>query len=363
MKIALICPSNLLYMPYVSNYEKILRETNIDYTIIYWDRLHIEENNDEIKYRDKKVGFQRNYFDYFKYNNFIIRQLNKKKYDRVIVFTLQIAYFLKNYLIKNYKENYILDIRDYNKIYKFSNFKKLIDSSAFTVISSPGYQIWLPESNKYVVDHNTPVSDLNSLKPLEIKVWNGKVNISTIGFIRHWDVNIDLVNQLKNRHAFNLIFHGEGTINDRLKHYVEKNKINNVQIYGRYKKEEEGYLYEHSTLINILLYDDINSKGVLANRLYNSVLFGKPMLSLQGTYLADQIKKYNLGLVLESFKEMDSKINRYLKEFNELEYENGRVSFFKGVIKDNDYFIHKLKDFTASLPVLEMKLKGRRIYD
>lgn len=34
MKIALICPSNMLYMPYVKNYEQILIEQNIDYDII-----------------------------------------------------------------------------------------------------------------------------------------------------------------------------------------------------------------------------------------------------------------------------------------------------------------------------------------
>ena len=34
MKIALICPSNILYMPYVSNYKNILNQKNVNYSVI-----------------------------------------------------------------------------------------------------------------------------------------------------------------------------------------------------------------------------------------------------------------------------------------------------------------------------------------
>ena len=47
-------------MPYVDNYEKVLKENNIDYTIINWDRFQIEDANSEFKYRDKKIGHQKN---------------------------------------------------------------------------------------------------------------------------------------------------------------------------------------------------------------------------------------------------------------------------------------------------------------
>lgn len=55
MKIALICPSVILYMPYVSNYEVILKNKNIDYDIINWDRFHIEDKDSHLKYSHKNV--------------------------------------------------------------------------------------------------------------------------------------------------------------------------------------------------------------------------------------------------------------------------------------------------------------------
>lgn len=346
MKIALICPSNIFSMPYVISYEKFLKDKNINYVIINWDRLQIEEPNNAFKYRDKKKGHQRKFWDYVKYKKFVLNILKKEKFDKVIIFTLQLSYFFKDYLMKQYKEKYILDIRDYNKIFKFYKFKKLIDNSSFTVISSPGYKMWLPKSEKYVINHNTTFRKIDDLEPLKIEWNNKKISIYTIGIIRHWDVNINLVNQLKNNEEYKLIFHGEGTINDDLKKYVKDQKIKNVQVFGRYNKEEEKNIYKNATLINIMLYDDINSKGVLANRLYNSVVFGKPMLTLKGTYLADQVEQYNLGLVLDSFEEMEHKINNYLNYFNADNYEKGRVEFFQKVIEDNNYFFENLHYFS-----------------
>ena len=68
MKIALICPSNMLYMPYVDNYTKIFDEINADYNVINWDRLKIEKDS-EFTYRDSKTGHQRSFLDYFKYSS------------------------------------------------------------------------------------------------------------------------------------------------------------------------------------------------------------------------------------------------------------------------------------------------------
>jgi hypothetical protein len=348
MKIALVCPSNKLYMPYVSTYEKILRESNVDYTIIYWDRFKLEESDSIFKYQDKKIGHQRNYLDYYKYKNFVINHLINKNYDKIIVFTLQLSYFLKKYLIKNHAGNYVIDIRDYNKIFKYSNFQHLIANSAFTVISSPGYRIWLPESSKYVINHNTTIDNLDNLVPLSQTMNNKKntINIATIGVLRHWDVTVDLVESLKNIKEFNLDFHGEGTINQKLKTHVIENNINNVNVYGRYQEDVLEQLYSKADLINTLLHsNNINCRTLLTNRLYNAALYGKPMLSLRGTYLADQIRKYKLGLVIDSFDGISSKIKEYMSEFNKLDYESGRISFFKEVIGENIYFSAQLKTF------------------
>lgn len=346
MKIALICPSNILFMPYVTNYEKILKANNIDYTIINWDRFHIEDHNEENKYRDKKIGHQRNYYDYYKYQKFLLKQLNENLYDKLIIFGLQLGHFLKSYLINNFKGKYIIDIRDYHKIIKFFNVKELIDRSDFTVISSPGYKQWLPKNFEYVINHNTIVNALEELQQSNNIFNNDKLIISYIGSLAHYKSNIEFINQIKSSNHFTVIFHGDGMINNSIEKYIRENNIRNVEVYGRYQKHEEKELYAAANLINTFLdNENINSKTCLTNRLYNSVIYGRPLLALSNSYLAEQIDKYKLGLVLDSFEDMDGKIMNYIKQFDSQEYEKGRISFFKMVINENEHFRKRLGNF------------------
>ena len=53
MKIGLICPSNMLYMPYVRGYIDLITSLNIDYKIINWDRLYVTEEINGHTFRDK----------------------------------------------------------------------------------------------------------------------------------------------------------------------------------------------------------------------------------------------------------------------------------------------------------------------
>lgn len=346
MKIALICPSNMLYMPYVDNYTKIFDETDVDYCVINWDRFKIEKNS-EFTYRDSKIGHQRSFLDYFKYSRFVLNILKKNKYDKVVVFGIQLVFFLKSHLIKEYSNKYIIDIRDHNRIVKYFNIEKLIDHSNFTVLSSPGYKEWLPKSNKYIINHNTKIESLDELIEVDGDIKNKDIiNTNYIGSIRDCKINIDFINSLKNKKHIALNFHGEGAINKDIENHVTNQTIGNVKLTGRYEKEQESELYKSSDLINILIPNDsINSRTLLPNRLYNAAIYGKPILAFDGTYLSEIVKKYNLGIVVESFDNIEIEIMQYINDFKLEFYENGRTLFFESVIKENKEFRDRLEKF------------------
>lgn len=346
MRIALICPSNLIYMPYVRNYEKILQEVDVNYDIINWDRFNIEDQDNINIYKDLKVGHQRNFFDYYKYNKFLIKTLKSTQYDKIIVFGLQLTFFLKKLLIKEYKKKYIIDIRDYNRIIKFFNIQKIINNSSFCVISSPGYKNWLPINGEYITNHNTSIDSLDEVHKVNPFIQNDKINIAYIGAIRDYQINIDFINSLKNNNQFNLNFHGEGTINNDIQKYIDTNNINNVFLTGRYQREEEEGYYVKNDLINVLRNNDgINNKTALPNRLYNSIMYGKPILAYKGTYLAELIDQFNLGMVINSFYDIDSKIIDFFNSFNPSEFEKSRQIFLNNVIKENQQFKDMLLHF------------------
>ena len=158
MKVALILASNTCYAPHMFHYIKILKENNIDFDIIIWNKDNLIEN-ECISY-DKKIDNTKSRFfkikDYVSYSKFVIAVLKSSKYDKIIVFTIFLALILYPFLKKKYKNLFIFDIRDYSPILKM--FKNIINPvikiSYATVISSPGFKNWLPKNQNYLISHN-----------------------------------------------------------------------------------------------------------------------------------------------------------------------------------------------------------------
>ncbi len=345
MRVGLVCPSNMLYMPYVDNYVGILEENKIDYVIINWDRFRIEEIS-EFTYRDNKTGSQRNFLDYYKYYRFVLNLLDDSYCDKLIVFGLQMTFFLSGYLIRNYKDKYIIDIRDYNRILRFFNPNKVIRNSAFTVISSPWYKHWLPKNNNYIINHNTQVESLLKLDKPNLDNNLDRIKISYIGAPRDFKINTEFINALANSEFIDLYYHGQSSINNKITKYVSDRNIRNVIITGRYDWKDETRLYKEANLINVLRYNsNINNYTALPNRLYNAALYGKPMIALDETYLSEIIKTYNLGLVIKSFEEVETEICTYIKDFDIEKYNYGRNILFKQIIEQNYIFSNKLSRF------------------
>ena len=128
--------------------------------------------------------------------------------------------------------------------------------------------------------------------------------------------------------------------------HLKNHQINNVFVTGRYKKEDEEDLYLRNDLINVLRYSNgINNKTALPNRLYNAMLYGKPLIVFKGTYLAKLIEKYNLGVVITSMNDMEKELNEYLNKFDDAAYEIGRTTYFSNVTKENNNFKKKIQEF------------------
>lgn len=349
MKIALICPSNLLFMPYVYNYEVILRENNIQYTIINWDRHQIELEKKECVYRDYKQGHQRNLYDYLKFRTFVIKQLKECHFDKVIIFGIQLSCFLGRSIMKEFKNNYLVDIRDHHRMIDFPGMKQIITSSAFTVISSPGYKKFLPLDGDYVINHNTLVESQNEGKIFHNQINKKKITIACIGALRDLPANTLFIGTLKNNPRFNLVYHGDGEINRDLQKYISENEINNVTLTGRYTKAQEEEFYKKCDFVNVIhFYNGMNDMTFLPNRLYNAVKFRKPLLVLAGNCLAEHIKKYRLGLVLETLGQLEERLINYIDTFNQAEYESGVQHFLSDVISDNQIFKARLLNFCGN---------------
>lgn len=340
MRILFVCPTNPRFMPYLNNFLEVVG-TDHEVELIIWDRFNDEKPDAGYIYRRGGARHQRGLLDYYMYGRFIRRHLKSHSYDRIICFGLQMAFFLRRELRETYSGRYIVDIRDYNKIARFYDFEGLIKNSALTVISSAGYKSWLPNFDRYFINHNTLIKSLADVRPIGNKRAL-PVSISSIGALRDLKINTDFIASVAGCSEIQLSFHGQGDINSQLSAFVNDG-YSGVAITGYYPKEREPGLYMSADMINVFRYpDSLNNNTALPNRLYSAPIFAKPLLAFKGTYLADLIEVHELGLVVSSFHDVGCQILEYFERFDPEAFDISRRAFLSGVIHENDLFNREL---------------------
>lgn len=357
MKIALLFPNNLFTSPYLKYYTSILNKENIAYDLIIWDRENIKEDDCiAFKSHDSKNAIISKTLNFFKFRKFILQQLKKADYTKVIVFTGQLGILLSDYLVNNYKYKYILDIRDYsNPMHYFKNrFKKLITNAQFVTISSNGFKEWLPNYEKYILSHNIDLELIHkrlSKKSQPRDLFNSDViQVDTIGQIKDYDSDHRFVAELKNNPNFQMNFIGFGGTLDLLKEYSSQEKVKNISFHGKYKKEEEEGLLQNTDFINILISLEEFNKGatLLSNRLYLSALLHIPCIVNANSEQSRIIEKYNFGIVIRRYEELPEQLLIFQQKFNEENFIENCLVFLNDVKTEYDLFNQSLVQFLKS---------------
>ena len=323
MKIGLVLPGNIWFSPYVKIYTQMLDKIGASYDIISWNRDG----------RDAKTGFQfeletdnsksrlAKLLPYFQYISFIKKTIKREKYEKLVVFGPQMAILLSGFLAKNYKGRFIFDYRDLSieqKTFLKRPFLSVLKNSCANVISSPGFKKCLPEGFDYLLSHNFDIEIVRkALENKQISEPQGKeINVLTIGGIRDYSSNIEVVKALANKPNFKLQFVGRGGAAELIKSYADENSIRNIEFEGFYPKEKEaGYILD-SSVLNIFYPKIISHSTALSNRFYNALIYKRPMLVTANSTQGDFVAKHNLGLSLENCDGLQSKLEDYLSNLD-----------------------------------------------
>lgn len=335
----------MCHMPYVNNYEEMIKKhssSNIEITIINWDRQHIE-NVSENTYRNSTSTIKKNFFQYINYSKFVKEKIKNKKYDLIIIFGLQMLFFLKD-LVKNSKDNnFILDIRDKNKIVYFMNLNKIFEFINQVVISSEAYKEWLPSRN-YLINHNTKLGINNEFKILkknEKDLNFDVIKILALGSLRDFNANNKLIESLEDDKKYQIHYYGDGPVIEKIRNV--STGFHNIFLFSRYEKKDEKKLARDASFINVLRYaDSENNRTALPNRLYLAAELGIPLLCYEGTYLSKVIETYKLGLVLNENKDFKTQIEEYINSFDVKEFNKNREKFLLKISIDNNDFKNKI---------------------
>lgn len=346
--ICLIFIGNIEYCPYLYKYEKLLKESGTDYKVLYWNREGLE--NDSIDYiafekksiRNKNKVFK--VFDFIKFNRWLKSQKNNYQFDKIIYLDTLSAVISTPSCLKNRKK-YILDIRDYsyenNKLFYFI-LKIIIKNSYMTTISSKGFKKFLPKHN-YYLNHNTNIFTGKGLR--SSKTPNSKIVIGWVGSIRYFNSQKELIKLFQNDDRFILVYYGDGPELGKFKKFVNENEINNVIFKGRYNEEEKPTILESIDIINNV-YDlgkGSEVKYAIPNRYYDGLVTNIPQISEAGSYKADLIEEYNIGLVFNSNQNFTDKVYKYY--IKNCADENISRKLLQTYKKDDEKLEKKLKNF------------------
>ena len=352
MKLALILPCSIWFAPYVRIYEKVLIEQNVDYDLISWNRDGSDPKCGIQFMRDVTAKRNRLWIliSYIQYVNFVKKIVRKHKYDKLIVFSSQLGIFLSSFLVKNYSDRYIFDYRDLSieqkAIFKYP-YKRLLRHSAAIFVSSPGFIKCLPQGSNYRISHNFDIEAVRDAldKKDVIPFQAGQINVLTIGGIRDYSSNIEVVKSLANKKGYCMRFVGKGEAATLIENYARLNGIKNIQFDGYYEKKDEHYFIKKASLLNIFYPKIVSHSTALSNRFYNALVYKKPMIVTAKSTQGDYVEKYDLGLSLEDCSELSEKIQRFFKNTDEEAFNQRCNNLLRELIRDYDEFYKVVKNF------------------
>lgn len=324
MKVAIIVGNNVWFCPYIKIYTTVFEKNGIDYDIISWNRDAIEEDAIQFTCAMKHKNPLAKFWASLRYSSFVKDTLSRNDYDGVVIFSIATAIFLNRFLSGSYGKRYIFDYRDLS-IEQKTLFKKpflrVLKNSFANVVSSPGFVKYLPKGFDYVLSHNFDINVVRKALDCEAQTQSTQetIDVLTIGGIRDYESNSQVIDALANKEGFTVRFVGKGPSAEALKQYAEERQAKNVTFEGYYPKEKEKEYIESCTFLNIFYPRKLSHDTAISNRFYNSLIYHKPMITTADTVQGDYAARYGVGLSLENCENLDVKLKEYLQSD---EYKN-----------------------------------------
>lgn len=345
--------------PYAQQYEDIIVKYGYDYDILFWDRFSngpLEKNGNQfIFHRICTLGGNKlkKIYPFYLFRKTLKEIIKNENYNKIIILNTMPGFLLHDILLSKYSNNYILDIRDYT--YEKYGFylriiHKLINNSSFTAISSRGFKKFLGESDKLVINHN--ISNLEDAcdKPTLYKC-KKPITIGFVGAVRYFDENVALIRSVQGLDMFKLKFVGRQNSDCRLDEFCNRNEYTNVLFSGEFDNRDKPLIYSTIDIINSVFGNhSLDVITLLPNRLYDALIFKKPILATKGTYLAEVVSKYNIGLIVDnsqsySVKTYQKNILEYVDNFDSQKFIENTNNLLKKVKKEQQFFHQRIAEF------------------
>ena len=316
MKILIIGPGKLKYMPYAHFYLDIIdRDTN-EIHLAYWNRDERQEDISRFNgitlhefkcFMVNDAPLKEKFLMFRKFRLFCKRILKENKFDKLIVLHSLSGLMLFDFLLGKFKYKYILDYRDstYEHISFFRSLVgEIVKASHCTFVSSDAFRKFLPASESYKIytSHNLLEE---SLKHRDYKKKpSDKIRLSFWGFIRYVDINCALIDRIAADDRFELHYYGrEQRDAFVLKQYVESKHYKNVFFHGEYNPEDR-YEFVKNTDILDNIYLNPNILLAMGNKYYDGLIFRIPQVGYKDAFMTKMSTERGVGIALDPWDDV-----------------------------------------------------------
>lgn len=343
MKILMLVANDVSHDPRVINEAKELLKVGHEVAILgvdYDDALSAQENIDGITiYRIKKIHLMklamRNFFRLWVYQYFAYKQALKISFDILYCHNLDTLVFGVPIAKKRHKPI----VYDAHEIYgymqarslpawmcrRYLRLEKKLIKRVHAVIT-----VNQPLKSYFESITNHPVTIIRNAKRLPLRTYqapqNNKFTLLYIGTLtpaRFLTELVDIVSQLEFCY---LILGGIGRLESQLR--TQCQSIPNVDFIGPVPMEQViPYTIQCDVVISMTSPNDPNNSIATANKQYEAMVCGRPIICTANTYPGEFTLKENVGLVADYTKESLKEAIIKLYQHPELRLELGGKAF------------------------------------
>ena len=332
MKILIIGFGKIKFMPYMNFYLDNIDTKANEVHLLYWNRDLKDEDTSFLNgvtlhefrcYQEDDVSKLSKITSFLKYRKFALQVL-KEGFDFLYVLHSLPGVLIADKLKRSFKNKYIFDYRD-STFEAIPPFKAIVGeltkNSLATFVSSDAFRVFLPKSEEYktYTSHNLLLDSLNHREDKEkYGVQSDKIRVAFWGFIRHEEINLEIIKKLGSDNRFELHYYGrEQQIAEKLKSYVKENNINNVFFHGEYKPQDRYEFIKNTDIIHNIYFDS-NTMLAMGNKYYDGAIFRIPQVCFPGSFMGKTAEEKGIGFCCDPYK--DSFAEELYNQYKKIDY-------------------------------------------
>ena len=185
--------------------------------------------------------------------------------------------------------------------------RNLVKNAKFTLLTSEGFKGFLNQKKgNYIIQPNKVNKKIYNVERKVLDLKNNHIVFSFVGSIRYESMMrfAEVIGKKFPHHEFH--FYGVANVSSTQKKIDElTSKYSNVKLFGAFKSPDDFEKIYSTVDVVVTTYgnESLNERILDPNKLYEGILFCKPLIATQGTFLAKQVDKYKCGIVIDSSTE------------------------------------------------------------